>query len=43
MVDREIAVMLPLELREKQQEIEFIKKYSKQCKEMGIAEPFYKK
>lgn len=39
-IDDEIPVMFPLELRDGKQEEKFIKKFGDDCKEMGITKPF---
>lgn len=41
-IDDEIPVMFPLELRDIKQEEKFIKNFSDECKEMGINKPFNK-
>ncbi len=41
-IDDEIPVMFPLELRDVPQEKKFIKKFRDECKEMGITKPFNK-
>jgi len=39
-IDREIPVMYPLELRDEAIEQNFINRYSEECKEMGINSPY---
>ncbi len=41
-IDDEIPVMFPLELRDENQEIRFIEKYKSECKRIGITEPLKK-
>lgn len=40
-IDEEIPVMFPLNLRDKRQEKEFIEKFKTECQKLGIEKPFY--